>query len=158
VFKICPLNYRRICTILSSRWNGLSHSTIISIKVKMEVITVAATPTTSRPRSPTICGLINEGSIVLKRKKSWSPLSCFNANCIENNGGSTKPAMATQKHPMKLTMWTNPGAYSARIVQTTHNRTRMVTFWEKWSVSSIPNFPSMSSPQGTTIRGAVTAT
>mmetsp|Transcript_20984 Transcript_20984/g.44916 ORF Transcript_20984/g.44916 Transcript_20984/m.44916 type:complete len:99 (-) Transcript_20984:1321-1617(-) len=78
-----------------------------------------------------------------------------------NNGGKTKPAIDTQKHPIKLTICTNPeprnSANSVHTMQKDTLTTILLSNDDCW-VLSVPIFPSTSSPNGTTIRGAVTAT
>src|SRR5210317_554842 len=74
---------------------------------------------------------------------------------MQNKGGKTKLVIDTQKHPMNDTRCTKPGAYSDTPVHRMQSNKRIAI---RLDISSIPtpSLPSIISPHGTTIKGAVT--
>ena len=84
-----------------------------------------------------------------------SPSLLLFCSWIQNKGGKTKLVIDTQKHPMNDTRCTKPGAYFDTPVHRTQSNKRIPI---RLDISSrpIPSLPSIISPHGTTIKGAVT--
>mmetsp|Transcript_7864 Transcript_7864/g.14227 ORF Transcript_7864/g.14227 Transcript_7864/m.14227 type:complete len:126 (-) Transcript_7864:1318-1695(-) len=80
---------------------------------------------------------------------------------MTNNEGRTKLVIDTEKHPMKLTMCTKAepknSATSVHMMQKV-TLTEILLIIGEYLALSIPIFPSMSSPNGTTMSGADTIT
>ena len=123
---------------------------INSRNVRDDVTQVATTPTASATASQR-----NTPSALVRLE-----------SCKQNREGRTKLVVATQKHPMKLSRWTKPsGTNSDRTMHARQNGTLTNTrlrvdvddcLCPLSSTMPIPSLPSIISPHGITISGAVT--
>mmetsp|Transcript_16721 Transcript_16721/g.40000 ORF Transcript_16721/g.40000 Transcript_16721/m.40000 type:complete len:174 (-) Transcript_16721:1306-1827(-) len=155
------LNGQKTCQIHSTADLVLQliYPFMSSRKVNTDDMTVTTIPSTSA----------KESYISIESLFSCLDDDFDNDNWIQNNGGSTNPAMATQKHPMKLTTSTKPEPKNAEnIVQVATTRTLTTILlcskneyriFPSLSTANNPNsLPSINSPQGIAIRGPVSAT